>query len=81
MFRSLLTRRTSAFDRVVRATICVAVLSFGCAVLFGGLELLTPSAAADAIASDARVTFEILSVEALLPDVAGAIGQLPVFRF
>lgn len=81
MFRSLLTCRTSAFDRVVSTMICFAVISFGYAVLFGGVELLTPAAALDGIASDARVTFEVLSVEALLPDVAGAIGQLPVFRF
>ena len=81
MFHSLRTRRTSAFDRVVGAMMCLAVISFGYAVLFGGMELVSPAAAVDVIASDTNVTFEVISVEALLPDVAGAIGQLPVFRF
>lgn len=77
MFRSLLTDRTNHFDTFVRAALIAMTALFALGVLAGIGDLAT---APTELADNATVTIEFVSIEALVPDLGGALVNLPVFR-
>ena len=79
MFRTLLTNRTTRFDHFVRIALASMTAAFLIGVGFGVIDMGT--APVEQVATSATVTFEFISVEAIMPKVGGALVQLPMLRF
>ena len=77
MFRTLSMDRTTRFDHLVRAAVVAMSVAFAFAVVAGISDLGPP---VDQVADTATVSAQIVSIEALLPDIGGALLNLPVFR-
>jgi len=78
MFATLLADRTDRFDTFVRAALGALTAVFLISVAFGVLDM--GAAPVDQLADNATVTIEIVSIDALLPDLGGALINLPIFR-
>ncbi len=78
MFRSLRTRKSSAFDRLVGALVSAAAVAFLYTMLFGAVELTFPGLVVPELVG--TVTTEVISVDVVAADFAGSLGSLPSFR-
>jgi hypothetical protein len=78
MFRTLLNDRATRFDKIVRAALVALAFVFTIGVAFGVLDLGTSP---DQIAETSTITFEVISIQTLLPDIGGSLANLPTLRF